>query len=176
VGDFCRFGDRVGTIQEIGLRSTRVRTLDRTVVTVPNSEFSALALENFAERDRIWFQTVLGLRYETTADQLRHVLAGLTRLLRDDERVDPDPARVRFVGFGAFSLDLEVFAYIRTRDWAEFLRIREELLLEIMDVVAASGSGFAFPSQTIYTATDAGLDEEKARRAIEEVTAHQSKP
>jgi MscS family membrane protein len=149
VGDFCRFGDRVGTIQEIGLRSTRVRTLDRTVVTVPNAEFSALALENFAERDRIWFQTVLGLRYETTADQLRHVLAGLTKLLHDDERVDPDPARVRFVGFGAFSLDLEVFAYIRTRDWAEFLRIREELLLEIMDVVAASGSGFAFPSQTI---------------------------
>jgi MscS family membrane protein len=175
VGDFCRFGDRVGTIQEIGLRSTRVRTLDRTVVTVPNSEFSGLALENFAERDRIWFQTVLGLRYETTADQLRHVLAGLTRLLRDDERVDPDPARVRFVGFGAFSLDLEVFAYIRTRDWAEFLRIREELLLEIMDVVAASGSGFAFPSQTIYTAADAGLDEEKARQAIEEVTTQRSK-
>jgi MscS family membrane protein len=175
VGDFCRFGDRVGTIQEIGLRSTRVRTLDRTVVTVPNAEFSALALENFAERDRIWFQTVLGLRYETTADQLRHVLAGLTKLLRDDERVDPDPARVRFVGFGAFSLDLEVFAYIRTRDWAEFLRIREELLLEIMDVVAASGSGFAFPSQTIYTAADAGLDEEKARQAIEEVTTQRSK-
>lgn len=176
VGDFCRFGDRVGTIQEIGLRSTRIRTLDRTVVTVPNSEFSALALENFAERDRIWFQTVLGLRYETTADQLRHVLAGLTQLLRDDERVDPDPARVRFVGFGAFSLDLEVFAYIKTSDWAEFLRIRQELLLEIMNVVDASGSGFAFPSQTIYTATDGGLDEEKARLAIEEIVAQRAKP
>ncbi len=175
VGDFCRFGDRVGTIEEIGLRSTRVRTLDRTVVTVPNSEFSALALENFAERDRIWFRTVLGLRYETTADQLRHVLASLTQLLRDDPRVDPDPARVRFVGFGAFSLDLEVFAYIRTRDFGEFLRIREELLLAIMDTVAASGSSFAFPSQTIYTATDDGLDEEKARRAIEEVRAQRSK-
>jgi MscS family membrane protein len=171
VGDFCRFGDKIGTIEEIGLRSTRVRTLDRTLVTVPNAEFSALPLENFAARDRIWFKTVLGLRYETTADQMRHVLAGLTRLLREDPRVDPDPARVRFIGFGAFSLDLEVFAYIRTRDFGEFLKIREELLLRIMDCVDASGTGFAFPSQTIYTATDEGLDEEKARRAIEEVRA-----
>ncbi|MEN8161513.1 MAG: mechanosensitive ion channel family protein [Myxococcota bacterium] len=174
VGDFCRFGDKIGTIEEIGLRSTRVRTLDRTLVTVPNAEFSALPLENFAARDRIWFQTVLGLRYETTADQMRHVLAGLTRLLQDDPRVDADPARVRFVGFGAFSLDVEVFAYIRTRDWSEFLKIREELLLRIMDCVDASGSGFAFPSQTIYTAADEGLDEEKARRAIEEIRAQRA--
>jgi len=167
VGDFCRFGDRVGTVEEVGLRSTRVRTLDRTVVTIPNSEFTVLPLENYTQRDRIWFHATLGLRYETTADQLRHVLVGLRELLRADPRVDPDPARVRFVGFGAYSLDLEVFAYIRTRDFGEFLGIREELLLEIMDCVAASGTGFAFPSQTVYTARDSGLDPERTREAIE---------
>ncbi len=80
-GDFCRFGDQVGTVEEFGLRSTRVRTLDRTVVTVPNAEFSAMKLENFAKRDRIRFHTVLGLRYETTPDQLRHVLVEIRRLL-----------------------------------------------------------------------------------------------
>jgi MscS family membrane protein len=174
VGDFCRFGDTLGTVEEIGMRSTRVRTLERTLVTVPNSEFSALALENFAQRDRIWFRTVLGLRYETTADQLRHVLASLRELLREDPRVDPDPARVRFVGFGAYSLDLEIFAYLRTRDIGEFLAIREELLLEIMERVEASGSSFAFPSQTIYAARDPGLDPERSRAAREQGRAPRS--
>lgn len=126
VGDFCRFGDRVGTVEAVGLR------------------------------------------YETTADQLRHVLVGLRKLLRADSRVDPVPARVRFVGFGAHSLDLEIFAYIRTRDFDEFLAIREDLLLRIMDCIAASGSGFAFPSQTLYAAKDTGLDPERSRAAIEE--------
>jgi MscS family membrane protein len=168
VGDFCRFGDKLGTVEEIGMRSTRVRTLDRTVVTVPNAEFSALALENFTSRDRIWFHALLGLRYETGPDQMRHVLAGLRRVLRGHPRVDPDPARVRFVGFGESSLDLEVFAYVRTRDINEFLEIQEELLLAVMDAVAASGTGFAFPSRTIYATRDAGLDQERAARAAEE--------
>ena len=110
---FCRYGDKIGTIESIGLRSTRVRSLDRTIVTIPNAEFSSLQLENFAARDRIRFHTVLGLRYETTADQLRFALVELRRFLLSHPRVNPDPARVRFVGFGAYSLDLEVFAQAR---------------------------------------------------------------
>jgi hypothetical protein len=102
------------------------------------------------------------------------VLVRLRELLWAGPRVDPDPARVRFVGFGAHSLDLEVFAYIRTRDINEFLAIREELLLQIMDCVASSGSAFAFPSQTLYTTRDPGLDPERSRAAIEEVRAWRS--
>jgi MscS family membrane protein len=154
VGDFCRFGSRLGTVEEIGLRSTRVRTLDRTVVSIPNAEFSSLQLENFARRDRIWLHATLGLRYETTPDQLRRVLHEIRRLLRDDPRVDPDPARVRFVGFGAYSLDCELFAYVLTADHGEFLAIREGLLLKIMDIVAACGTSLAFPSQTLYVGRD----------------------
>jgi MscS family membrane protein len=165
VGEFCRFGDRVGLVEEIGLRSTRVRTLDRTVVTVPNAEFASLQLENFARRDRFWLQTMLGLRYETTPDQLRHVLVELKRLLLAHPKVDRDPARARFVGFGAYSLDVEIFAYVLTADVNEFLAVREDIYLRIMDVVAASGTGFAFPSQTIYAAADGGLDRERARAA-----------
>ncbi|HEU4427724.1 MAG TPA: mechanosensitive ion channel family protein [Myxococcota bacterium] len=174
VGDFCRFGDRVGTIEEIGLRSTRIRTLDRTLVTIPNADFSALQLENFAPRDRIWLKVTLGLRYETTPGQLRHVLAALRKLLLDDPRVDPDPARVRLVAFGAYSLDVEIFAYLLTSDINEFHAIREELFLRMMDVVAASGTGFAFPSQTTYNARDAGVDPEKARAAEAEAMRWQS--
>ena len=170
-GDFCRFGDKIGIIEDIGLRSTRIRTLDRTVITVPNAEFASLQIENFAARDRIRFFTVLGLRYETSADQMRHVLVELKRLLVQHEMVDPDPARIRFVSFGAFSLDVEVYAYVRTSDWNEFLKVREDLLLRIIDVVEASGTGFAFPSQTLYLGKDDGLDAERTRSAEEQVRA-----
>jgi MscS family membrane protein len=169
VGDFCRFGDRVGTVEEVGLRSTRVRTLDRTVVTIPNAEFSALQLENFNKRDRIWFHPTIGLRYETTADQLRYVLVELKKLLVAHPKVDPDPARPRFVQFGAYSLDIEIFAYVLTSDINEFLAVQEDLLLRIMDVVEASGSGFAFPSQTIYAGKDDGLDAERTSAAEAQV-------
>ena len=165
VGDFCRFGDRLGTVEEIGLRSTRVRTLDRTVVSIPNAEFATLQLENFAERDRIWLSARLGLRYETTPDQLRYVLVQIREMLYAHPKVHPDPARIRFVEFGAYSLDLEIFAYVLTADYGEFLAVREDIYLRIMDIVAASGTGFAFPSQTAYLASDSGLDHAKRQAA-----------
>jgi MscS family membrane protein len=165
VGDFCRFGDRVGTIEEIGLRSTRIRSLERTLVTVPNAEFSRIQIENFAARDKLWYHPTLGLRYETTPEQIRYVLVEVRRMLYAHPGVDPDPARVRFKAFGAYSLDLEVFAYVRTRDYDEYLEIAEDLNLRIMDIVEASGTGFAFPSQTLYLGRDAGLDEERVAEA-----------
>jgi MscS family membrane protein len=168
-GQFCRFGDQVGTVEDIGLRSTRIRTLDRTVVTVPNSEFSALHIENFARRDFIRLYATLGLRYETTPEQLRHVLVEVRKLLYSHPMISNDPARIRFVGFGAYSLDLEIFAYVTTSDWAEFLGVREDVFLRIMDLVEASGTGFAFPSQTLYLGKDGGLDDERARAAEAEV-------
>jgi MscS family membrane protein len=163
VGQFCRFGEKIGTVEEIGLRSTRVRTLDRTVVTVPNAEFSSMQIENFAARDRIRLFTMIGVRYETTPEQLRYLLAELRSMLLAHPKVSPDPARVRFVGFGAYSLDLEVFAYVMTSDWNEFLHIREDIYLRMMDIVELSGTGFAFPSQTTYLGKDDGLPPEKVR-------------
>ncbi|MBW2446331.1 MAG: mechanosensitive ion channel family protein [Deltaproteobacteria bacterium] len=171
VGDYCGFGGRVGVIEEIGMRSTRIRTLDRTIVTVPNAEFSSLQIENFAERDSIRLSTTLGLRYETTPDQIRHLLVELRRLLYAHPMVSNDTARVRFTSFGAFSLDLEIRAYVTTSDWTEFMGIREDLYLQIMDLVAASGTGFAFPSQTLYLGKDDGLDSERGQAAAAEVAA-----
>ncbi|MCL4686656.1 mechanosensitive ion channel family protein [Myxococcota bacterium] len=169
VGDFCRFGDQVGTVEDIGLRSTRIRTLDRTVVTIPNAEFSSLQLENFAARDRFWWKPKLGLRYETTPDQMRWVLVEVRKLLYSHPRVDPDPARVRFVSFGAYSLDIEIFAYIHAADVSEYLEIGEDLNLRIMEIIANAGTGFAFPSQTLYVGRDEGLDAAAARRSEAEV-------
>lgn len=169
VGDFCRYGSALGTIEEIGLRSTRIRGLDRTVTAIPNADLSKMQITNFTRRDRMLLRATLGLRYETSPEQLRHVLAKLRALLLAHPKVTPDPARVRFVGFGAASLDLEVFAYVATRDYDDFLAIQEDLYLRMLDVVAASGTGFAFPSQTLYLTRDRGLDAERSAAAVAEV-------
>ena len=171
VGDFCAYGDKVGTVEQIGLRSTRVRSLDRTIVTVPNAEFSQMQLVNFASRDMMLFKIIVGLRYETTPDQLRYVLAKVREMLLGHPRVTNDPARIRFLEFGAYSLDLEIFAYVNSKDWGEYLGIREDLNLRIMDIVAEAGTGFAFPSQTNYFARDSGLDDESGRQAEAAVEA-----
>lgn len=172
VGDFCRFdGDKVGTVELIGLRSTRIRTLDRTVITIPNGDFAQMKLETFAARDRIRLIHRINLRYETTPDQLRYVLVELRRLLYSHPRVVEDPSRVRLVGFGAASLDLELFAYVDTTDFNEFLAVQEDVMLRMMDVVEASGTGFAFPSQTLYLGRDRGLDEERSRAAEQRVVS-----
>jgi small-conductance mechanosensitive channel len=132
IGDYCRFGNREGTVEFIGMRSTRIRTLDRTLVTIPNSEFSNMQIENYAKRDRMFLKTTLQLRYETTPDQLRFVLAEIRKLLISHPQVASDPLRVRFAGFGDHSLDIEIFGYVLTSIKAEFLAVREDIFLRIM--------------------------------------------
>jgi MscS family membrane protein len=168
VGDFCRFGPHEGTIERIGLWSTRVRTLGRSVVSVPNAQFLMLQVENIQRRDRILFQTTLPLRYETTPDQLRWIVVRIREMFYSHPRVDPDPARVRLTGFGAHSLDVEVFAYILTADWEDFVAQREDLSLRIMDIVAAAGTCFALPAQINYGEADR-LDPGRGAAAAAEV-------
>jgi len=166
VGDLCRAGEYFGTVENIGLRSTLIRTLKRTVVSVPNGQLAVMSLENFTMRDKILFNHSLRLRYETTADQLRYIIAQVRKVLYEHPRVESSTSRVRLVGFGNSSLDLEVFAYLLETEYESFLPIQEDLLLRIMDIIEASGSGFAFPSQTTYLAGDAGLDAVKSQKAI----------
>jgi MscS family membrane protein len=165
IGDFCRFGNALGTVEEIGIRSTRIRTLDRTILTVPNGEFSSLQIENFSKRDRFWFHPVLTIRYETTSDQVRLLIRELRAMLLSHPNVSSDPARVRLIQLGAHSLDLEIFAYVHARTYDDFLEIQEELLLRCMDAVEKCGTGFAFPSQTLYLGRDGGPDAGRSRGA-----------
>ena len=145
VGDFCRFGTHVGTVMHIGLRSTRIRTLDRTIVSVPNGQFSAIELENFSARDKIWFHETLNLRRDTTSDQLLQVLSSVREILSEHPQVETGDIPVRFIGIGTYSLDVEVFAYVRTPDYDVFLEIQQELLLEILRVVERAGAALAVP-------------------------------
>jgi MscS family membrane protein len=158
VGDFCRYGSGMGTVEDVGMRSTRIRTLERTVVSVPNGQLAAIELENFAERDRFRLFATIGVRYESSPDQVRRLVGRIRETLAAHPKVVQDPLRVRFVGFGASSLDIEIHTYVGTRDVEEFHAIREELFLRVMDLVAETGTGFAFPSQTLYLGRDRGLD------------------
>jgi len=169
VGDFCKVGDFMGTIEEIGLRSTRLRTMDRTLVVIPNGQLAATMAENYASRERFWFRHIIGLRHETTADQLRYVLEEIRAYLKAHSKVEPGTFRVRFIRFGGSSLDLEIFAYVLLADYSAFLGVQEELLLRIMDIIAEAGTSVAFPSQTTYLAKDSGLDAEKSQAAVERI-------
>lgn len=154
VGDTCRIGTYTGTIEDITLFATRLRTFERTVVSIPNGTMLTREIENFSRRDRFLLAHVVGLRYETTPGQLRAVLAALRKLLLEHPRVAPEEARVRFLRLGASSLDVELRAYVLAPDFATFLEVQEELLFAVMEAVAACGAGVAFPSQTIYVGKD----------------------
>jgi len=145
VGDFCRFGTHIGTVMHIGLRSTRIRTLDRTILSVPNSQFSASELENFSARDKIWFHVTLNLRRDTTSDQLLQVLSAVREILKQHPKLETGDIPVRFIGIGTYSLDVEVFAYVTTSDYDVFLGIQQELLLEMLQAVERAGAALAVP-------------------------------
>jgi MscS family membrane protein len=150
VGDFCKFGERRGMVEDVGLRSVKIRTLDRTIVTVPNADFAKLQLENLAERDRVLLRENLRLQHGTTRDQLQDVMSELASMLRDHDRLAEEPLRVRFIGFGEYYLEIELYAYAMTDAWPEFLEIREDVLLNVMKIVERSGTRVALPTEVHY--------------------------
>jgi MscS family membrane protein len=151
VGDFCKFGAQSGTIEDIGLRSTRIRTNDRTVVSVPNSQFSTMTLENLSKRDRFLFNQVLHLRFDAKPAQIKQVMDRLNELFTSHSKVDPGKVPVRFIGIGTYSFNLEIFVYIKTTDGDEFNALQSELLMKILGIVEAADTGLAIPMQENVT-------------------------
>ena len=169
VGDVCRFGDRTGVVEDIGLRSTRIRTEERTLLAIPNGTVATINLENLSRRDKILFKTTLSLRSETKADHLRFVLSEVRRLLYSHPKIESSTVRVRLIDIGGGAPSVEIMAYILTQDFNEFAAVREDVLLRIMDIVESSGSGLALPAQTLYLGRDAGLAKDKAESAVQKV-------
>ena len=135
-----RFGTITGTVEEIGLRCTRIRTIDRSVINVPNARLSEMDIENISEREKIRLKTDIRLDYQTTTEQIHAIIADIRALLEQHEKVEESPLRVTFKGFGLYGLQLNVFAYIGTTDFAEFQLVSEELHFGIMNVVTKHGS------------------------------------
>jgi MscS family membrane protein len=169
VGDVCRFGDRTGVVEDIGLRSTRIRTEERTLLAIPNGTVATINLENLSRRDKILFKTTLGLRPESKPDHVRFVLAEIRRLLYSHPKVETKTVRVRLTDIAGTSLSIEIMSYILTRDFNEFTAIREDLLLRMMDIIEDAGGGLALPSQTLYLGRDSGVEKEKAENAVKKI-------
>ena len=166
-GDFLKMGEVTGTVDHIGLRSTRIRTLDRTIITVPNSQIASASLETLSVRDKFLFHHVVGLRYETTHEQLRAVVDGIRGALVAEPLTEEESVRVRFLRLGASSLDVDVFAYLRAAGFNHFLELQESLLFGITEIVARAGTEIAFPSQTMYVDSTSSVlrtDEKTAER------------
>jgi MscS family membrane protein len=156
VGDFVKVEDFVGTVESIGMRSTRFRTLDRTIVTMPNGKLADTRTETFAPRDRIRLYANLALSYDTTADQMRKVLSDIEGALRVHPRLSRDAPSVRFTELREWAMNVEVVAWFQTTDWNEFTGIRQDLLLRFMEIVEAAGTSFAFPVREVRLADARG--------------------
>jgi len=169
VGDTCRFGDRTGVVEDIGLRSTRIRTEERTLLAIPNGTVATINLENLSRRDKILFKTSLGLRSETKADHLRFILSEIRRLLYSHPKVETRTVRVRLVDIAGGAPSVEILSYVLTQDFNEFAAVREDLLLRVIDIIEDAGTGLALPAQTLYLGRDAGLEKDKAENAVKKI-------
>jgi len=156
VGDTLKVGEVVGHVDEVGLRSTRIRTLDRTVVSIPNGQMATMNLETLSVRDKFWFHPLIGLRHGTNAERIQDILNDIRTLLTEHPALEHSSVRVRFLGFGVSSLDIDIFAYVYARDWDRFLEIQEGLLFSIMGIVHQAGAQIALPSQMMYVAARNG--------------------
>ena len=174
VGDLCKFGDRTGTVEDIGLRSTRVRTEERTLLAIPNGTVATINVENLSRRDKILFKAILGLHLETSPDQLRKVLSEIRRVLESHGKIEKQTLRVRLVELASSAINVELLCYVLTRDFDEFAGVREELLLHIMNFVEESGTTLASPTQTLYLAGDSQLKTQKTESAVKDATGKTS--
>jgi MscS family membrane protein len=151
-GDVCGFGAKSGEVLEVGLRSIKLRTEDRTVISVPNGEFSQLVLENFSRRDNILFDTKLGLRLDTGVAQMKRIVEAMDAVLKADTQIAPDLVRrVRFVQVSACSLDIDVYCYFKGSDWEAFMLWRQALLETLLEAMEKEGGRLAFPTQTLVS-------------------------
>jgi MscS family membrane protein len=162
VGEFCQFDDLAGTVESIGIRSTRIRALDRTLITVANADLAKRKIINYSQRDQFHFRHRFGLRYETAPKAIRDILAAIRSYLEAHEKVLGETLRVRLIGYDDYAVTIEAYAYILAPAYADFLEIQEDMLFAIREIVEANGSEFAYPSSTVYLSRDKGLADTRA--------------
>ena len=165
VGDVCRINNQVGIVEDIGLRSTRLRTPERTVLSIPNGILASSTIENLRFRDKFLCQQVIRLRYDLSPDHVRYVLREIRELLRENPKVEDSSARVRFLRFAEYALEIEIFAYILEPEFSAYLATQEAILLQVMDELEKAGAVLALPTQTTLVTKDSWVDPEKSKAA-----------
>lgn len=158
VGDFFQFDDTAGTVEEIGIRSTRIRALDRTLIIVANADLVKRKITNFSRRDVFLFRHKINLSYQTDTATLHSIMEEIRSLLATHQNVLDSPQRVRVVEYGESAIMIDIYANISSPDINVFLEVQEHLLLAIRDIVQRNGSDFAYPTSTIHLAREEGVE------------------
>jgi MscS family membrane protein len=161
VGDVCRIGDQVGKVEDIGLRSLKLRTLDQNLLVVPNGSLAQMEFQNLTRRSKLLINQTFSLRIETQANQLRFVLDRIQALLDANPAIESGTSRIRVTNFVGAAFQFELFAYGMTGDWPQLTLIRQDLIIKIAEIVEGAGTRFAAPTQLAYLSTDKGIDAEK---------------
>ena len=157
VGDFCEIGGKLGTVEDIGLRSLKLRTLDQNLLVVPNGALAQMQFQNMKARPKLLLNQTFSLRIETTVEQLRFILDHVQNMFDKHPSIEPGTSRIRVMDFAGAAFDMELFAYAKTGDWAAFTGIRQDVMLKITEIIEAAGTRLAGPTQLTYLAGDAAL-------------------
>ncbi len=150
IGDWIKVGSVEGIVEDIGMRTTKIRAFDKRLIVVPNATIANSAVDNFSRRDRRRIKMRIGLTYGTSTQTMQKILKEIREMLQNHPHIHKEPLFVYFDEFGASSLDLFFYLFTKTAVWEEYLKIREDINLKIIEIVQRNGSDFAFPSQSIY--------------------------
>jgi MscS family membrane protein len=149
VGDIVTVGAVTGVVEKVGFRSTRIRTFDKSLVTVPNKKMIDAELDNLGLRPVRRVKFNIGLTYETAPEQIKAIVADIQEMINMHVKTNQD-GRVRFQEFGSSSLDIMVMYFVDSPKWEDLIDVKEDVNYKIMEIVKKHNSDFAFPSTTVY--------------------------
>ena len=149
VGDTVTVGSVTGTVEKVGFRSTRIRTFDRSLVTLPNKKMIEAELDNLGMRPVRRVKFNVGLTYETSPDQMKAIVSEIQEMINQHEKTNQE-GKVRFQEFGSSSLDILVMYFVDSPKWEDLINVKEDVNYKIMEIVKKHNSDFAFPSTTVY--------------------------
>ena len=149
VGDVVKVGTVTGLVEKVGFRSTRIKTFDKSVVTVPNKKMIDAELDNLGLRPVRRVKFHIGLTYDTSTEQIKNIVSDIQEMINSHEKTNEE-GKVRFQEFGASSLDIMVLYYVNSPKWEDLIDVKEDVNYKIMDIVKKHNSDFAFPSTSVY--------------------------
>ncbi|WP_236034895.1 mechanosensitive ion channel family protein [Alkalihalobacterium elongatum] len=153
LGDWIKTPSVEGVVEDIGFRSTKIRTFANSVIIIPNSTLANQEIENFSNMGKRRIMFNLGLTYQTTRNQMRSCVERIEELIRNHEDVHPETIMVRFDKFNESSLDVFIYFYTKTTIWSEYLEVKEDINYKIMEILEEEGASIAFPSRSLYVET-----------------------
>ena len=150
IGEYIILGDVAGTVESLGFRSTRVRVLDQSLVSIPNKTVMNANITNWSRLAQRRLNMTLGITYESSSDDVLRVVQGIRKMLQEHDLIQPDSVVVQFVEFASSSLDLMIICFVNTPAWGDFQAAKQDINLKIMDILEENGVSVAFPSRTVY--------------------------